>query len=130
MIGPLLSAPQNRTALSIVCDTKNIPIYIDNYIIGYTPLPDPIDITPGWHKVSFFPDVSDQDIDTRKISRDILQMGTQDVLVETGETVTVTMTYQHLNEDIELYYQRVHTGTLLGFTMIIAFLSIIVWAYV
>lgn len=122
--------PQNRTALLIVCDTQDIPIYIDGHLMGYTPLSGHVDVVPGWHKVSFFPDVGDSNPDTRKVSNDILRLGAQDVLVETGEVVKVTMNYKNLGQDVDAYYQSIHTGTLFGFSMIIALISIIVWAYV
>ncbi len=123
-------AAQNRTALSIVCDTQDIPIYIDGHLIGYTPLSSQVDVMPGWHKVSFFPDISDSNLDTRKVSNDIVRLGTQDVLVETGEIVKVTMTYKNLGQDVDAYYKSISSGTLLGFGMIIALVSILVWAYV
>ncbi len=129
MLTSLLTA-QNRTALNIVCDTQDIPIYIDGHLIGYTPLSSHVDVMSGWHKVSFFPDISDSNLDTRKVSNDILRLGTQDVLVETGEVVEVTMAYKNLGQDVDAYYQSVHSGALLGFSMVIVLLSILVWAYV
>ena len=89
-----------------------------------------VDVMPGWHKVSFFPDISDSNLDTRKVSNDIVRLGTQDVLVETGEIVKVTMTYKNLGQDVDAYYKSISSGTLLGFGMIIALVSILVWAYV
>ncbi|MCH7613563.1 MAG: hypothetical protein IIB45_09435 [Candidatus Marinimicrobia bacterium] len=114
----------------IVCDTQDIPIYIDGHLMGYTPLSGYVDVVPGWHKVSFFPNVSDSNLDTRRVSNDILRLGTQDVLAETGEVVKVTMNYKNLGQDVDAYYKSIHTGTLFGFSMIIVLLSIIVWAYV
>ncbi|MCH7764423.1 MAG: hypothetical protein IIB95_11910 [Candidatus Marinimicrobia bacterium] len=114
----------------IVCDTQDIPIYIDGHLMGYTPLSGYVDVVPGWHKVSFFPNVSDSNLDTRRVSNDILRLGTQDVLAESGEVVKVTMNYKNLGQDVDAYYKSIHTGTLFGFSMIIVLLSIIVWAYV
>lgn len=121
---------QERTALNIVCDTQDIPIYIDGHLIGYTPLPDNVDVLSGWHTVSFFPDVSDSNIDTRKMSRDIIRLGTQDVLAEMGEVVKVTMNYKNLGQDVNTYYQSVRTGTFFGFSMVVVLLYIIFWVYV
>jgi len=121
---------QERTALNIVCDTQDIPIYIDGHLIGHTPLPGHVDVFSGWHTVSFFPDVSDSNIDTRKVSRDIIRLGTQDVLAEMGEVVNVTMNYKNLGQDVNTYYQSVRTGTFFGFSMVVVLLYIIFWVYV
>ncbi|MDP5957903.1 MAG: hypothetical protein QGF82_04045 [Candidatus Marinimicrobia bacterium] len=121
---------QDRTAISIVCDTPEIPIYVDGQLMGYTPLDQDVDVLPGWHTVSFFPNIEDGDLDTRKVSRDILRMGTQDVLVEVSETVFVSMAYSKLGQDIDGYYNSVRTGNYFGFSMIIVLISIWVWAYV
>lgn len=120
---------QGRTAISIECDTKDIPIYIDGHLVGYTPLTHNIDVLPGWHKVSFFPDIEDNDLDTRALSRDIRMMGTQDVMVETGEVVHLALSYKSLGHDIDDYYKSVRTGEIFGFSMVIILLSIVVWAY-
>ncbi len=113
-----------------MCDTPEIPIYVDGLLIGYTPLGEEIDVLPGWHTVSFFPNISDGDLDTHKVSRDILRLGTQDVLVEVSEIVHVSMAYSNLGQDIDSYYNSVRTGSYFGFSMIIVLISIWVWAYV
>lgn len=84
----------------------------------------------GWHRVSFFPNVDDSDIETQKVFRDILKLGTQDVLVESGQVVHVSMSYSSLGQDIDGYYNSVRTGNYFGFSMIIVLISIWVWAYV
>jgi len=120
---------QTRTALSIQCDTHNIPIYIDDRLVGYTPFKHEIDVIPGWHRVSFFPEVEDGNLDTRALSRDIRMMGTQDVMVEPGEVVHLALSYKSLGGDIDDYYKSIRTGELFGFSMVIILLSIVVWAY-
>ena len=127
---PYILTAQSRTAISIVCDTPDIPIYVDGQLIGYTPLKQNVDVRPGWHTVSFFPNINDEDLDTRKVSRDIIRLGTQDVLVEVSETVHVSMSYNSLGQDIDGYYNSVRTGSYFGFSMILVLISILVWAYV
>ena len=46
---------RQRTMLEIICDTKGLPVYVDNQLVGYSPLKNPIDVLPGWHKVGYFP---------------------------------------------------------------------------
>ena len=89
-----------------------------------------LDVLPGWHTVSFFPNISDGDLDTHKVSRDILRLGTQDVLVEVSETVHISMSYSSLDQNIDSYYNSVRTGSYFGFSMILVLISILVWAYV
>lgn len=125
----LLSA-QDKTSINIVCDTPDIPIYVDGHLLGYTPLDQNVDVFPGWHTVSFFPNISDDNLDTRKISSDIIRLGTQDVMVESGQTVHVVMAYSNLGQDIDRYYNNIHAGSYFGFSMILAIISILVWAYV
>lgn len=121
---------QNRTTLTIVCDTENIPIYIDGHLLGTTPLEYPVDVLPGWHRVSFFPDTDDTDAHTRELTSDIIRLGTQDVLAEAGENKTVTLSYRSLGQDVEVYYQSIKTGSYLGFSIVFLFLTILIWAYV
>ena len=121
---------QNQTALNIVCDTPEIPIYVNGHLVGTTPLEHNVAVFSGWHRVSFFPNVDDSDIETQKVFRDILKLGTQDVLVESGQVVHVSMSYSSLGQDIDGYYNSVRTGNYFGFSMIIVLISIWVWAYV
>ena len=85
---------------------------------------------PGWHTVSFFPNSSDEDLNTRKVTRDIIRLGTQDVLVETGQTTHVTMAYSNLGQNVDGYFKSVRTGDYFGFSIIIVLISILIWAYV
>ena len=121
---------QDRTAIEIVCDTPDIPIYVDGHLIGHTPLDQDVDVIPGWHTVSFFPNSSDEYLNTRKATRDIIRLGTQDVLVETGQTTHVTMAYSNLGQNVDGYFKSIRTGGYFGFSIIIVLISILVWAYV
>lgn len=121
---------QDRTALHITCDTPDIPIYIDGHLVGVTPLHHDVDVLPGWHRVSFFPDVEDGDLETRKLSRDIKQLGTQDIMIESGQRLEIALSYRSLGHNIDDYYHSVRTGSYFGFSMVLIFLSIFVWAYV
>ena len=121
---------QDHAAIKIVCDTPDIPIYVDGHLIGYTPLDQDVDVMPGWHTVSFFPNNSDEDLNTRKVTRDIVRLGTQDVLVETGQTTHVTMAYSNLGQNVDGYFKSIRTGDYFGFSIIIVLISILIWAYV
>ena len=121
---------QGQTALNIVSDTPDIPIYVDGHLVGNTPLNHDVDVLPGWHTVSFFPNDEDGDIATQKVSGDIIRLGTRDVMVESGQTVHIAMAYSSLGQDVDGYYNSVRTGSYFGFSMIIVLISIWVWAYV
>ncbi len=120
---------QSRTAIRITCDTENIPIYLDNYLVGYTPLTDNVDVLPGWHKISIFPNMGDTNQKTRKLTDDILRLGSQDILIGKGEIIKVTIPYNSINQDVDIYYKSTHTGTIFGFSMVVALIFVIVWAY-
>ncbi|MFQ6678111.1 MAG: hypothetical protein ACE5D0_07280 [Fidelibacterota bacterium] len=74
--------------------------------------------------------MSETDQNIRKLTKDILRLGMQDVLVGKGEIIKVTMSYKNINQNVDAYYQSIHSGTLLGFSMVVALLFVIVWAYV
>ena len=61
-----------------MCDTKGLPIYVDGHLAGYSPLKNPVDVLPGWHKVGYFPNDYTQDVNAmtskEKIMNDILVM--------------------------------------------------------
>lgn len=120
-----------RTAISIVCDAQKIPIYIDGHLVGKSPLADPVDVSPGWHRVSYFPDVKDETIraisTSRKI-RDIVKMGVQDVYIEEGEIGYVVLAYRSIEAEVDQYDMKMKTSKAIGFSIVILFVSLVGWA--
>ena len=90
--------------MEILCDTKGLPIYVDGHLVGYSPLKNPIDVLPGWHKVGYFPNDYTQDNNAltskEKIMNDILVMGRLDVYVDEGAHETIALNYQTLGEEV------------------------------
>jgi hypothetical protein len=120
----------DRTALRILCDEPNVPIYVDGHFVGKTPLPDVVDVLPGWHRVSYFPDVSnvvEVNHPKRRRIEDILRLGRQDVLVEPGEIVEVVLSYQRIDAEVEAYQRRLHSGQWVGFSMFLLLMVILAW---
>ena len=122
---------RQRTMLEIICDTKGLPVYVDNQLVGYSPLKNPIDVLPGWHKVGYFPNNSTEDSDRLspkdKMVNDILIMGRLDVFVEEGKHETIVLNYQSLEEDVIDYNKRFQTGTWTGFSLFFLMILLMSW---
>ena len=79
------------TAFEIFCDTDGIPIFVDGIQIGVSPIEEAIQVSPGWHQVSYFPpqlSVETESIRQNRIMRDMIKLARQDILVEDGKTVS------------------------------------------
>jgi len=122
---------RERTSLEIICDTKGLPVYVDNQLVGYSPLKNAIDVLPGWHKVGYFP--NDYSEDSNRLSpkdkmvNDILVMGRLDVFIEEGKHETIVLNYQSLDEDVIDYNKRFQTGTWTGFSLFFLMILLMSW---
>tara|TARA_B100000700_G_scaffold127707_1_gene142952 strand:+ start:92 stop:535 length:444 start_codon:yes stop_codon:yes gene_type:complete len=118
------------TAMKISCDTDSVPIYLDGYYIGKTPIKQALTVTPGWHKVSIFPPddgIPEQSVPSNKTLKDIIRLGQQDVMVEEGRVELVVMSYRAIDAEIEEYQRQTQSGTWVRASMIFALLFIIIW---
>ena len=122
---------RERTTLEIICDTKNLPIYVDGQMIGVSPLKNWIDVLPGWHKVGYFPNDYSRDSNKltskEKILNDIIVMGRLDVFVEEGAHETIVLNYQTLDEEVVDYNKRFQTGTWVGFSLFFTMILLMSW---
>ena len=122
---------RQRTVLEIICDTKGLPIYVDNQLVGHSPLENGIDVLPGWHKVGYFPNDFSEDSNRLspkdKMVNDILVMGRLDVFVEEGKHETIVLNYQSLDEDVIDYNKRFQTGTWTGFSLFFLMILLMSW---
>ena len=97
------------TAITISCDTDSVPIYVDGYFVGKTPLPHALTVTPGWHTVSIFPPddgIPEQEGPSTRTMKDIIRLGKQDVMVEEGNVELVVMSYRAIDAEIEEYQRQ------------------------
>ena len=118
------------TAMKISCDTDSVPIYLDGYYVGKTPILEALTVTPGWHKVSIFPPddgISEQSVPSKKTLKDIIRLGQQDVMVEEGNVELVVMSYRAIDAEIEEYQRQTQSGTWVRASMLFALLFIITW---
>lgn len=119
-----------KTALRIVCDTDDLPIYVDGIQVGVTPLEATVEVAPGWHRVTYFPDTGNpyQSLlpKDRRI-HDIIRMGTVNVLVEEGETADVSLNYRAVSEEVRAYQRLVNGGRWIGFFMVTVVMAILAW---
>tara|TARA_A100001011_G_scaffold71909_1_gene73752 strand:+ start:4841 stop:5716 length:876 start_codon:yes stop_codon:yes gene_type:complete len=122
---------RERTTLTIMCDTKGLPIYVDGHLVGYSPLKNPVDILPGWHKVGYFPNNYSQDVNAltskEKIMNDILVMGRLDVFVDEGAHETIVLNYQTLGEEVVDYNKRFQAGAWIGFSLFFMTILLMSW---
>ena len=122
---------RERTTLEIICDTKGLPIYVDGHLVGYSPLKNPVDVLPGWHKVGYFPNDYYQDpnklTSKEKIMNDILVMGRLDVFIDEGDNETIVLNYQNLDEEVIDFNKRFQSGTWVGFSLFFTMLLLMSW---
>jgi hypothetical protein len=119
-----------RTSIRILCDTKGLPIYVDNQIVGKTPLTDPIDVLPGWHKVGYFPQDPEVRTSKEKMMFDILRMGLLDIYIEEGKEETIVLSYQTLDEDVIDYNKRFMASTWVGLSMFFMMILLMSWGLI
>lgn len=122
---------RQRTTLEIICDTKGLPIYVDGHLVGYSPLKNPVDVLPGWHKVGYFPNDYTQDANAltskEKIMNDILVMGRLDVFVDEGDHETIVLNYQTLDEEVIDFNKRFQSGSWIGFSLFFTMILLMSW---
>jgi|TARA_B110000116_G_scaffold79324_1_gene68803 hypothetical protein len=122
---------RERTTLEIICDTKGLPIYVDNQLVGYSPLKNRIDVLPGWHKVGYFSNDYTEDSNAltskEKLLNDILVMGRLDVFIDEGKHETIALNYQTLDEDVIDYNKRFQAGTWIGFSLFFTMIVLMSW---
>ncbi len=119
------------TALQIFCDMDGIPIFVDGIQVGASPIKEAIQVSPGWHQVSYFP--PNMKIDTGSMNqnrkmRDLIQIARQDVLVDEGETVRVVLSYRSLEGEAIEYEQRLSSSRWVGLAMVVVLFSLMSWA--
>ena len=118
------------TAITISCDTDSVPIYVDGYYVGKTPLPNALTVTPGWHTVSIFPPddgIPEQEGLSTRTMKDIIRLGKQDVMVEEGNVELVVMSYRAIDAEIEEYQRQTLSGVWLRAGMMLSLLLLITW---
>ena len=118
------------TAITISCDTDSVPVYIDGYYVGKTPLPQSLTVTPGWHTVSIFPPddgIPEQEGPSTRAMKDIIRLGKQDVMVEEGNVELVVMSYRAIDAEIEEYQRQTLSGIWLRAGMMLTLLLLITW---
>ena len=108
----------------------DIPIFVDGIQVGASPIKETIQVSPGWHQVSYFP--PNMKIDTGSMNqnrkmRDLIQIARQDVLVDKGETVRVVLSYRALEGEAIEYEQRLSSSRWVGLAMVMVLFSLMSW---
>jgi len=120
-----------RTTLEILCDTEGLPIYVDNQLVGYSPLKNFVDVLPGWHKVGYFSNDYSQNSNSltskEKMLNDILVMGRLDIFVDEGKHETIALNYQTLDREVIDFNNRFKTGGFIGFSLFLTMIILMAW---
>ena len=122
---------KQRSSIRILCDTKNLPIYVDNQFVGKTPLDYAVDVLPGWHQVGYFPTDPALNPEPRspkeKMMDNILRMGILDVYVEEGKEQEIVLNYQNLDQDVLAFQKSITAGSWIGFSLFFLLIMLISW---
>ena len=122
---------RERSSIRILCDTKNLPIYVDNQFVGKTPLDFAVDVLPGWHQVGYFPTDPALNPEPRspkeKMMDNILRMGILDVYVEEGKEQEIVLNYQNLDQDVLAFQKSITAGSWVGFSLFLLLIMLISW---
>ena len=122
---------RERSSIRILCDTEGLPIYVDNQLVGKSPLDYAVDVLPGWHQVGYFPTnpalLSSPRSPKEKMMDNILRMGILDVYVEEGKEQEIVLNYQNLDQDVLAFQRSITAGGWVGFSLFFFLIMLISW---
>jgi len=123
-------SPGPITAMDIYCDTENISIYVDGQLAGASPFSGPVQVSAGWHQVSYFPPrikIKDSATTSTRFVKDIVKLATQNILVEEGKTVKVVISYRTVEAEAANYERKLTSENWVGFAMMFLTVILIAW---
>ena len=122
---------RERSSIRILCDTEDLPIYVDNQLVGLSPLEYAVDVLPGWHQVGYFPTdpalIPAPRSPKEKMMDNILRMGILDVYVEEGKEQEIVLNYQNLDQDVLAFQRSITAGSWIGFSLFFLLIMLISW---
>ena len=122
---------RERSSIRILCDTEGLPIYVDNQLVGKSPLDYAVDVLPGWHQVGYFPNdpalLPSPRSPKEKMMDNILRMGILDVYVEEGKEQEIVLNYQNLDQDVLAFQRSISAGSWIGFSLFFFLIMLISW---
>ena len=122
---------RERSSIRILCDTEGLPIYVDNELVGKSPLDYAVDVLPGWHQVGYFPTdpalLPSPRSPKEKMMDNILRMGILDVYVEEGKEQEIVLNYQNLDQDVLAFQRSISAGSWIGFSLFFFLIMLISW---
>ena len=122
---------RERSSIRILCDTKDLPIYVNNQLVGKTPLEYAVDVLPGWHQVGYFPTdpalTPQPKSPKEKMMDNILRMGVLDVYVEEGKEQEIVLNYQSLDQDVLAFQKSITAASWIGFSLFFLLVVLTSW---
>ena len=122
---------RERSSIRILCDTEDLPIYVDNQLVGKSPLEYAVDVLPGWHQVGYFPTdpalIPAPRSPKEKMMDNILRTGILAVYVEEGKEQEIVLNYQNLDQDVLAFQRSITAGSWIGFSLFFLLIMLISW---
>ncbi len=114
------SEDDSLSYLIILADTNQVPIYIDQVLMGYSPLKQPIPVPSGFHTVSFLPG------SVQNIYRERLWEVVKQVYMAPADTQTIFLETGTYRQELLRWRTDHQRSTAIGLTMGILTL-ILIW---
>ena len=86
---------KRKTFLKLTCNLEGADVFIDGSLIGKTPIPKKLSVTPGWHRVR----VVDPDAAPQKFAMSVPDY--QDIYIPQGRTQKIRINLAVSNKDSE-----------------------------
>lgn len=115
-----------RTGIKVICDTPDVPVYLNGDKAGVTPMEKVIEVPGGWHHVSLFPEV-DQDSFVPERIRNIQKLGSRKIFVKHGEISTVTLSYRSLDQEADVVASEDRSAAWVGHTLFLITVIVVIW---
>lgn len=124
-VSPQTTVPDSTQTVTVgylvlQSDSLGVPLFVDNVLVGTTPLAAPIPLLPGFHEVSYLP----PQLNTAKLENE-LGDAIKRIYIPPDDTVRVTLYYQSQVEHIRALQMENTVSTYIGFMMITVVLLIL-----
>ncbi|MDC0234880.1 hypothetical protein OAK09_00865 [Candidatus Marinimicrobia bacterium] len=108
---------ENPGYINISADTIGVPIFIDGYLIGHSPLENPIPVLPGFHQITHHPPSIQDPFIQYAQTKDVKQ-----IYVMGGDTVIVHLETYLLAQQLSQIKKEYHLKNYIGISMSFLFL--------
>ncbi|MFQ6676589.1 MAG: hypothetical protein ACE5LH_09665 [Fidelibacterota bacterium] len=114
---------QNTGFLRVECDSSGLDIYVDNMLVGTSPIRTPVPLSPGKHTVSYLRPELIELLRTHYGENEIaglMTRGVKTVYVIPGETVTVQLWWSPYERELKVRKKRFWMKSMVGVVILAA----------